>query len=63
MRNSARKLLTRTRQEPSGPVLEPQSKLPRKSILRGPANFARNMGARILRMLPRTVSGKRKTEW
>jgi hypothetical protein len=33
MRHPARKLLTRTRQEPSGPVLEPQSRLTRKSIL------------------------------
>jgi hypothetical protein len=44
MRNPARKLLTRTKQELSSPVLEPQSKLPRKSVLRGPASCARNMG-------------------
>jgi hypothetical protein len=62
MRNPSRKLLTRTRQEPSSPILEPRSRFPRKSILRSPANYARNMGARILRTLPRTVAGMRKTE-
>ncbi len=48
----ARKLLTRMRQEPSGPVLEPQSRLTRKSILRSLASCARNMGAPILQRLP-----------
>jgi hypothetical protein len=62
MYNPARKLLRRTRQETSNPVLEPQSKFPRKSILRSPANYARNMGACIPHMLPRTVAGRRKTE-
>jgi hypothetical protein len=62
MRNLARKLLTRARQDTSGPVLEPRSKFPRKSVLRSLANYARNMGARIPRMLPRTVVGTRKTE-
>ncbi len=63
MCNPARKLLTRTRQEPSGPVLEPQSRFPRKSVLRGLANYVRNMGAHILRTLLRTVEGTRKTRW
>jgi hypothetical protein len=62
MRNPVRKLLRRVRQEPSGPVLELQSRFPRKSISRSPANCARNMGACIPRMLPRTVAGIRKTE-
>ncbi len=63
MRNPLRKLFTRTRQEPSGPVLKPRSRLPPgKSVLRGPANFARKMGACILCTLPRTAAGTRKTE-
>jgi hypothetical protein len=62
MRNPARKLVRRARQETSGTVLESQSKFPRKSILRSPANYARNMGAHILPMLPSTVAGMRKTE-
>ncbi len=48
MRNLVRKFLTRTRQEPSGPVLKPQSRLPRESILRGHASCARNMAVHIL---------------
>jgi hypothetical protein len=55
MHNPARKLLRRTRQEPSSPVLEPRSKFPRESVSRSPANYARNMGVRIPHMLPRTV--------
>jgi hypothetical protein len=63
MHNLARKFLTRTRQEPSGPVLEPQSRLPRKSILRGHASCARKMGACILCMLPKIAAVTRKMEW
>jgi hypothetical protein len=63
MRNLARKLLRRTRQEPSGPVLEPQSRLTRKSVLRGPASCARNMGARLLCTPPKIAAGTRKTGW
>ncbi len=62
MRNPARKLLRRARQETSGPVLEPQSKFPRKSVSISPANYARNMWACIPCSLPRTVAGTRKTE-
>ncbi len=62
MRNWARKLLGRATKEPSGPVLELQSRFPRKSISRSPANYARNMGACIPRTLPRTVAGTRKAE-
>ncbi len=57
MRNPARKLLGRARQEPSSPVLELQSRFPRKSASRSPANYARNMEARIPHTLPRTVTG------
>ncbi len=62
MHNPARKLLRKARQEPSDPVLELQNGLPKKSILRSLANYARSMGARIPRMPPRTVAGVRKTE-
>jgi hypothetical protein len=41
---SARKLLTRTRQEPSSPVMVPQSRLTRKFVLRSFASCARNLG-------------------
>jgi hypothetical protein len=63
MCHPVRKLLTRMRQEPSGPVLEPQSRLKRKSVLRSLASCARNMGARILRMLPKIAASTRKTGW
>jgi hypothetical protein len=56
-----KKLLTRTRREPSGPALEPQSRFSRKSFSRSPASYARNMGARILRTLPKIAVGMRKT--
>jgi hypothetical protein len=59
---SVKKLLTRTRQEPSGPVLEPRCGFPRKTISRSLASCARNMGARILRTLPRIAASMRKTE-
>ena len=59
MCNLARTLLTRTRQEPSGPVMELQSRFPGKPILRGPANYARNMGARILYTLPKTAASEK----
>ncbi len=62
MCNPARKLLRKTRQEPSSPVLELWSRFPRKSISRSLANYVRSMGARIPRMPPRTVAGMRKTE-
>ena len=55
MHNLAGKLLKRARQEPSGPVLELQSRFPRKSISTSPANYARNMGSRIPHTPPRTV--------
>jgi hypothetical protein len=58
---SARKLLTRTRQEPSGPVMVPQSRLTRKSVLRSLASCARNMGAHILHTLPKIAASMRKT--
>ncbi len=58
-----RKLLTRTRQEPSGPVMVPRSRLTRKSVSRSLARCARNLGARILRTLPKTAASMRKTEW
>jgi hypothetical protein len=62
MHNLDRKLLrTRTRQELSVPVQELQSKFPRKSVLRGPASCARNMGAHILCTLPKIATGRRKT--
>ncbi len=63
MRNLARKLLTRTRQEPSSPLLELRSRFTRKSVSRSPANYVKIMGACILCTLPRTVAGMRKTEW
>ncbi len=44
MRHLTRKLLTRRRQEPSGPVLEPQSRLPRKSVLRGRCELCKKHG-------------------
>jgi hypothetical protein len=44
MCNPVRKLLTKTRHEPSGPVLEPRSRLTRKSTLRGLASCTINMG-------------------
>ncbi len=62
MHNPVRKLVRRARQETSGLVMEPQSKFPRKFILRSPANYARNTGACIPRTLPRIVAGTRKTE-
>ncbi len=62
MRHPARKLLTRTRQEPSSPVMVPQSRLTRNSFLRSLASCARNLGARILRMLPKIAASMRKTE-
>jgi hypothetical protein len=40
----ARKLLRKTRQETSGPVLQLRSKFPRKFILRSPANYAKING-------------------
>jgi hypothetical protein len=60
---SSKKLITRTRQEPSGPVLEPQSRLTRKSVLRSLASCARNMGAHILHSLPKIAASARKMEW
>ncbi len=63
MRNLARKLLRKARQEPSIPVLELQSRFPRNSGLRSLANFVKSMGPRIPRMLPRTVASTRKSEW
>jgi hypothetical protein len=56
----ARKLLTRTRQEPSGPVMVPQSRLTRKSVSKSLASCARNMGVRILHMLPKIAASMRK---
>jgi hypothetical protein len=61
MHNLARKLLRKARQEPSGPVLELQSRFPKKSVLRIPANYVINMGARIPRTPPRTIAGTRRT--
>ena len=46
----------------AGAKRQPQSKFPRKSVLRGPASCARNMGARILRMLPKIAASTRKVE-
>jgi hypothetical protein len=45
------------------PVPKPQSKFPRKSVSRSPANYARSIGACILCTLTRTVAGTRKTKW
>ncbi len=63
MRHPARKLLTNTMQEPSGPVMVPQSRLTRKSASRSLASCARNLGARILCTLPKIAASMRKTEW
>ncbi len=63
MHNPARKFLRRARQEPSGPVLELQSRFTRKSDSWSSANYLRNMGARIPPTLLRTVAGTRNTEW
>jgi hypothetical protein len=52
----------KSKEEPSSPVLEPQSRLPRKSVLSGPTSCVRHMGVRILRMLPKIATGTRKTE-
>jgi hypothetical protein len=57
-----RKLLTRMRQDPSSPVMVPQSRLTRKSISRGLASCARILGACILRTLPKTAASMRKME-
>ncbi len=62
MHHPARKLLTRMRQEPSNPVLEPPSRLTRKSVLRGLASCARNMGGHILCTLPKIAANTRKME-
>jgi hypothetical protein len=59
----ARKLLTRTRQEPSNPVMVPQSRLTRKTISRSLASCERNMGARILPMLPKIAASMSKMGW
>jgi hypothetical protein len=56
-----RKLLTRTRQKPSVPVLELHCGFPRKSISRSLASFARNMGVCILCTLPRIAAGTKRT--
>jgi hypothetical protein len=60
MCHRARKLLTRTGQEPRGPVMVTRSRLTRKSILRSLASCARNMGARILCMLPKIAANIEK---
>jgi hypothetical protein len=59
MRHPVRKLLTRTRQEPSSPAMVPQSRLPRKSVSRSLGSCARNLGARILRTLPKIAASMR----
>jgi hypothetical protein len=45
------------------PSTMPQSRLTRKSVLRGLASCARNMGARILRTLPKIAASSKKTGW
>jgi hypothetical protein len=62
MRHPARKLLTRTRQKPCSPVLEPGCRLPRKSILRSLASCGRNLVARTLCTSPKIAASMRKTE-
>jgi hypothetical protein len=62
-RHLARKVLTRTRQEPSGPVMVPQSRLARKSVLRSLASCATNIGACTLCMLSKIATSMRKTGW
>jgi hypothetical protein len=57
-----RKLLIKERQEPSGPILELHCGFPKKSASRSLVSYARNMGARILRMLPKIAASMRKTE-
>jgi hypothetical protein len=45
------------------PVMVPRSRLTRKSVSRSLVSCARNMGACILRTLPKTAASMRKTEW
>jgi hypothetical protein len=58
---SGKKASQKMRQEPSGPVMVPQSKLARKSVLKSHASYARNMGAHILCTLPKIAASMRKT--
>jgi hypothetical protein len=58
----AKKLLTSMRQEPKNPVMVPQSRLTRKSVSRSLTSCARNLGVRILCMLPKIVASMRKME-
>jgi hypothetical protein len=44
------------------PNTEPRCRFPRKSALRSLVSYARNMGARILCMLPRIAASTKKTE-
>jgi hypothetical protein len=61
MPHLGRELLRKTRQEPSSPILELQSRFPRKSISRGIATCARSMGVHTPQTLSRIVVGTRKT--
>ncbi len=60
MCHPGKKVLTRTRQEPSSPILEPRCRFSRKSISKSLVSYARNMEACILPMLPRIAASTKK---